>query len=151
MPVWKLEQFLNGNNSKNSDVPIGTISTHLFDESRGVYTTEYFVPMSFRRRMPRPVDKDVRVIYRRSFCAYVYGFSGWLADYQIMPSYRTKTKNLIAEKFGIDNYYPDFFFYVTYRSGFQFIPQYNEIWYIIKFTDENGREPDDSTATNKTD
>eukprot|EP00794_Sanderia_malayensis_P014261 gene14261-15748_t len=139
LPLWKLEQFINGNNSKKIDVRIGAVSTHLFDEGRGSYSAEYFVPSYFRDEMPRPVDKDVRVIFRRSFCAYVYGFPGWFVSYSVIPARRTRTRQLIANQFGLKNYYPDFFFYAAYRSGLQFIPQYNEIWYVLKFeeTDEN--------------
>lgn len=137
LPLWKLVQFLYGNNSKKIDVPRGTATSQLFDESRGVYTTEYFIPQHFRKKMPRPVDKDVRVLYRRQFCAYVYGFSGWLSGYQILPFYRTLTKQLISQNPNLMEYFEDFFFYVTYRSGMEYIPQYNEIWYIRKFEDNS--------------
>ncbi len=61
-------------------------------------------------------------------------------NYDIIPSYRSKTRSLITKKFGLDNYYPDFFFYVAYRSGMTYIPQYNEIWYILKFEEEQQQE-----------
>ena len=136
--MWKLAQFINGNNTKGIQVPIGVITSKLFDESKRVFTAEYYVPDHFWKFMPREIDSSVRVLYRAQFCVYVYGFYGWLHSYETLTYYRTMTKLLIKQHGNVDDYYPDFFFYMTYHSGI--LPDYNEIWYVIKFeNNENGQ------------
>jgi len=138
LPIWKLAQFINGNNTKKVQVPIGVITSKLFDERKRVFTTEYYVPDYFWDSMPREIDHSVRVLYRREFCAYVYGFPGWLHSYQTLTRYRTRAKMLIQQYGNFEDYYPDFFLYMTYKSGI--LPRYNEIWYVIKFGNKKGHE-----------
>ena len=138
LPMWKLSQFINGNNTKGIQVPVGTVTSRLFDESRRVFTAEYYIPSYFWKSMPRETDRSVRVLYRRQFCVYVHGFYGWLHSFETLTQYRTMTKSLIQMYGNVDDYYPDFFLYMNYQSGL--LPSYNEIWYVIKFSnDKNGQ------------
>ena len=137
LPMWKLIQFINGNNTKGIQVPIGIMTSKLFDESRRVFSAEYYIPSYFWKSMPRELDRSVRVLYRQSFCAYVYGFTGWLHSFERLNYFRTNA-NLLIQKYGkMDDCYPDFFFYMTYHSGF--LPDHNEIWYIVKFKNDDRR------------
>lgn len=132
LPTWKLQKYIGGSNAKLQQVPIGSLTSKLFDETKSVYTEEYFILDSVNKtNIPRAVDPAVRVIYRPAFCAYVYGFKGWMDGYEILPKYRTMAKDLIRKNVAQEIFYDDFFFYVNY-PGFPYIPRYNEIWYIVK-------------------
>ena len=134
LPVWKLHQFFDANNTKKVKVPRGPLTSHVFDESRQTYSAEYYIPNHFWKNVPREVDPSVRVIYRPSFCTLVYGFQGWIHSFESMSYCRSEAKRLINMHTHKDLYYPQFFFYVNYKSKSPIVPEYNEIWYIIKFS-----------------